>query len=86
MTEPKYIGRNLTSIATARFVDDMWEVIYEIGEQRSQDLETWEEEKVAAKGIDSSFGDAYGTALKSAIAQFNQRLEETGRDTLFITG
>jgi hypothetical protein len=79
-----YTKITYSSNVVCEFEDGSWTVVADIIERRFNG-ETWEEEKIAAKGISNLFEEAYQTAMRSSVAQFNDRLKKTKSGGLFPT-
>ena len=74
-----------TSETYADFLDGMWRVTSNIIERRLKPDLQWEEEKVAAMGIDTTFEAAYKTAVTSVVNQFNDVLLKNKTGCMFPT-
>jgi hypothetical protein len=71
MADVKYTGLVFSSDTTSEFDGEYWTVITSIVEKRKPKDGDWEEKKLSAKGISTSFQEAYRTSFMSVNEQFD---------------
>jgi hypothetical protein len=86
MDEQTIVGRSFGSDTTAiKNEEGDWEVTCRMIEKMLMSGETeWKEKIIATKYIDASFEKAYGIAMSATLEKFEQEVEKTKSDSLFV--
>lgn len=79
------VGRFFGSEITAEKTEEGdWKVLVEMVERRKLAGEDWKEIRLSTQCTDKVFEKAYAVALNATMDKFNDALEKTGGDGMFL--